>query len=330
MQFAHPGYLFLLTLLIPAIAWYIWKQSEAQASLQVSSTSAFQKLPRSWKEYLRHVDFALLCGAAAMTIVALARPQSSDSWSQSNTEGIDIVLSLDVSNSMHFEDFRPDRLEASKEVASQFVAGRPNDNIGLVLFGSESYTMCPMTSDHAVVANMINSVTFDLIDGGSTAIGDGLVTAVNRIRSGQAKSKVIILLTDGSNNSGDVSPKDAAQVAQAMGVRLYTIGVGSKGEFETTVGYDPFGRPVRQKVKADIDEETLKTMAQFTGGRYFRATNKSSLATIFDEIDKMEKTKMSVREFSRKEEEFLPFALAAIALLLLHVILRNTVLRNIP
>ena len=319
-----------MILLIPAIAWYIWKQSEAQASLQVSSTSAFQKLPRSWKEYLRHVNFALLCGAAALTIVALARPQSSDSWSQSNTEGIDIVLSLDVSNSMHFEDFRPDRLEASKEVASRFVAGRPNDNIGLVLFGSESYTMCPMTSDHAVVANMINSVTFDLIDGGSTAIGDGLVTAVNRIRSGQAKSKVIILLTDGSNNSGDVSPKDAAQVAHAMGVRLYTIGVGSKGEFETTVGYDPFGRPVRQKVKADIDEETLKTMAQFTGGRYFRATNKNSLAEIFDEIDKMEKTKMSVREFSRKEEEFLPFALAAIALLLLHVILRNTVLRNIP
>ena len=307
MQFANPGYLFLLILLIPAIAWYIWKQSEAQASLQVSSTSAFQKLPRSWKEYLRHVNFALLCGAAAMTIVALARPQSSDSWSQSNTEGIDIVL-----------------------VASRFVAGRPNDNIGLVLFGSESYTMCPMTSDHAVVSNMINSVTFDLIDGGSTAIGDGLVTAVNRIRSGQAKSKVIILLTDGSNNSGDVSPKDAAQVAHAMGVRLYTIGVGSKGEFETTVGYDPFGRPVRQKVKADIDEETLKAMAQFTGGRYFRATNKNSLSEIFDEIDKMEKTKMSVREFSRKDEEFLPFALAAIALLLLHVILRNTVLRNIP
>ena len=330
MQFANPGYLFLLILLIPAIAWYVWKQAEAQASLQVSSTSAFQKLPRSWKEYLRHADFALLCGAAALTIVALARPQSSDSWSQSNTEGIDIVLSLDVSNSMHFEDFRPDRLEASKEVASRFVAGRPNDNIGLVLFGSESYTMCPMTSDHAVVSNMINSVTFDLIDGGSTAIGDGLVTAVNRIRSGQAKSKVIILLTDGSNNSGDVSPKDAAQVAQAMGVRLYTIGVGSKGEFETTVGYDPFGRPVRQKVKADIDEETLKTMAQFTGGRYFRATNKNSLSEIFDEIDKMEKTKMSVREFSRKDEEFLPFALAAIVLLLLHVIIRNTVLRNIP
>lgn len=330
MQFANPGYLFLLILLLPAIAWYVWKQSKAQASLQVSTTSPFQKLPRSWKEYLRHVNFALLCGALALTIVALARPQSSDSWSQSNTEGIDIVLSLDVSNSMQFEDFRPNRLEASKDVASQFVAGRPNDNIGLVLFGKESYTMCPMTSDHAVVSNMINSVTFDLIDGGSTAIGDGLVTAVNRIRSGQAKSKVIILLTDGSNNSGDVSPKDAAQVAQAMGVRLYTIGVGSKGEFEATVGYDPFGRPVRQKMTADIDEETLKSMAQFTGGRYFRATNKSSLAEIFDEIDKMEKTKMSVREFSRRDEEFLPFVLFAILLLLIHVALRNTVLRNIP
>lgn len=330
MQFANPGYLFLLLLLLPVIAWYIWKQSEAQASLQVSTTSPFQRLPRSWKEYLRHVNFALLCGALALTIVVLARPQSSDSWSQSNTEGIDIVLSLDVSNSMQIEDFRPNRLEASKDVASHFVSGRPNDNIGLVLFGKESYTMCPMTSDHAVVGNMINSVTFDLIDGGSTAIGDGLVTAVNRIRSGQAKSKVVILLTDGSNNSGDVSPKDAARVAKAMDVRLYTIGVGSKGEFEVTVGYDPFGRPVKQKATADIDEETLKAMAQLTGGRYFRATNKSSLAEIFDDIDKMEKTKMSVREFSRKDEEFLPFALAAILLLLLHVVIRNTVLRNIP
>lgn len=330
MQFANPGYLFLLLLLLPIIAWYVWKQSEAQASLQVSTTSPFQRLPRSWKEYLRHVNFALLCGALALVIVVLARPQSSDSWSQSNTEGIDIVLSLDVSNSMQIEDFRPNRLEASKDVASHFVSGRPNDNIGLVLFGKESYTMCPMTSDHAVVGNMINSVTFDLIDGGSTAIGDGLVTAVNRIRSGQAKSKVVILLTDGSNNSGDVSPKDAARVAKAMDVRLYTIGVGSKGEFDVTVGYDPFGRPVKQKATADIDEETLKAMAQLTGGRYFRATNKSSLAEIFDDIDKMEKTKMSVREFSRKDEEFLPYALAAILLLLLHVVIRNTVLRNIP
>lgn len=330
MVFANPAILALLILLVPAIGWYIWKLSQAEASLQVSSTAAFARLPKSWKEYLRHVNFALLCAAFALVIVVLARPQSSDSWSQSNTEGIDIVVSLDVSNSMQLDDFKPNRLEASKDVAARFVTGRPNDNIGLVLFAKESYTMCPMTADHAVLANMINSVTFDLIDGGSTAVGDGLVTAVNRIRNGQAKSKVIILLTDGTNNSGDVAPKDAAQVAKAMDVRLYTIGVGSKGEFEAVVGYDPFGNPVRQKVQADIDEPTLKSMAQLTGGRYFRATDKSSLAEIFDEIDRMEKTKMSVREFSRKEEEYLPWLLAAIAFLLMHIVIKNTILKNLP
>lgn len=330
MVFANPAILALLILLVPAIGWYIWKLSQAEASLQVSSTAAFARLPKSWKEYLRHVNFALLCAAFALVIVVLARPQSSDSWSQSNTEGIDIVVSLDVSNSMQLDDFKPNRLEASKDVAARFVTGRPNDNIGLVLFAKESYTMCPMTSDHAVLANMINSVTFDLIDGGSTAVGDGLVTAVNRIRNGQAKSKVIILLTDGTNNSGDVAPKDAAQVAKAMDVRLYTIGVGSKGDFDAVVGYDPFGNPVRQKVQADIDEPTLKSMAQLTGGRYFRATDKSSLAEIFDEIDRMEKTKMSVREFSRKEEEYLPWLLAAIVFLLMHIVIKNTILKNIP
>ena len=231
---------------------------------------------------------------------------------------------------MQTSDFKPNRLEASKDVAMQFVAGRPNDNMGMVIFGKESFTLCPMTSDHAVLSNMIKSVDFDLIDGSQTAIGDGLVTAVNRIRNGQAKSKVIILLTDGSNNSGDVAPRDAASVAKAMNVRVYTIGVGSKGEIEQVVGYDPFGRPVTQKVKADIDEDVLQAMAQMTGGRYFRATNKSKLADIFDEIDQMEKTKMNIREFSRKEEEYLPFVLAALAFLLLHIIIKNTILRNIP
>lgn len=330
MQFANPEYLFLLILLVPAIAYYVWKQAHAQASLLVSTTNPFARLPRSWKEYLRHVNFALLMGALALVVMALARPQSSDSWSQSNTEGIDIVLSLDVSNSMNISDFKPNRLEASKDVAAKFVSGRPNDNIGMVIFGKESYTMCPMTSDHAVLANMINSVTFDLIDGSSTAIGDGLVTAVNRIRNGQAKSKVIILLTDGSNNAGDVSPRDAAHVAQAMGVRIYTIGVGSRGDIRVPVGTDLFGQTHYQTIKADIDEDALREMAQLGGGRYFRATDKSSLAQIFEDIDQLEKTKMSVREFSRKEEEFLPFVLTALLLLLLHVLIRNTVLRNLP
>lgn len=330
MVFENPSCLFLLLLLLPAIAYYIWKQKTAQASLQISTTQQFSRLPKSWKEYLRHINFVFLLASFALIIIVLARPQSSDSWSRTDTEGIDIVLSLDVSNSMQTSDFKPNRLEASKDVAMQFVAGRPNDNMGMVIFGKESFTLCPMTSDHAVLSNMIKSVDFDLIDGSQTAIGDGLVTAVNRIRNGQAKSKVIILLTDGSNNSGDVAPRDAASVAKAMNFRVYTIGVGSKGEIEQVVGYDPFGRPVTQKVKADIDEDVLQAMAQMTGGRYFRATNKSKLADIFDEIDQMEKTKMNIREFSRKEEEYLPFVLAALAFLLLHIIIKNTILRNIP
>lgn len=330
MTFANPAYLALLILLVPAIVFYVWRLPKSHASLQVSSTSAFARMPRSWKEYLLHVNFAFLITAFAMIIVVMARPQSTDSWSQSSTEGIDIVLTLDVSYSMQTQDFKPNRLEAAKEVASNFVAGRPNDNIGMVIFGKESYTLCPMTSDHAVLANMIHSLDFELIDGTMTAIGNGLVTGINRIRNGEAKSKVIILLTDGSNNAGDVSPNDAASVAQSLGLRVYTIGVGTDKEFEQVVGNDIFGRPIKQTVKPDLDEDLLRNIARTTGGRYFRATTKNKLSDIFEEIDQMEKTKMSVREFSRRDEEFLPFALAAIVLLLLHILLRQTILRNIP
>jgi Ca-activated chloride channel family protein len=331
MTFAHPGYLWLLICIPLAVAYYISRQRrKAEATLQMPTVAPFATLPRTYKEYLRHVNYAFLMGTLALLIVVMARPQSSDNWSQSSTEGIDIVLSLDVSYSMLTPDFKPNRVEAAKDVAAKFVAGRPNDNIGMVIFGKESYTLCPMTSDHAVLANMIQSVSTELIDGSSTAVGDGLVTAINRIKDGQAKSKTIILLTDGTNNAGDVAPRDAAEVARTMGVRLYTIGVGSRGEVEMVVGTDPFGRPVRQMVKADIDEDALRDMAQATGGRYFRATDKSSLISIFDDIDRMEKTKMSVREFSRKEEEYLPYAVAALLLLLLHVGLRCTLLRHIP
>lgn len=330
MTFASPGYLFLLIALVPAIAFYIWKQKRANATLQVPSLSPFAQLPRSWKEYLRHLNFALLLGAFALVVVVMARPQSSDSWSQSNTEGIDIVLSLDVSGSMQSADLKPNRLEAAKEVASKFVTGRSNDNIGMVVFGKESYTLCPMTSDHAVLSNMIHSLDFDIVDGSLTAIGNGLVTAINRIRNGEAKSKVIILLTDGSNNAGDVAPNDAASIAQALGIRVYTIGVGSDKEFEQVAGYDAFGRPIVQKIKPDLDENLLRSIARTTGGRYFRATSNASLSDTFEDIDKMEKSKLSVREYSRREEEFLPFALLALLLLMLHVILRNTILKNIP
>ncbi|MBR0036668.1 MAG: VWA domain-containing protein [Bacteroidales bacterium] len=330
MTFANPEYLILLVLLVPAIFFYVWRQKKANATLQVPSTRPFCQLPRSWKEYLRHVNFGLLLAAFASCIVVMARPQSSDSWSQSSTEGIDIVLTLDVSYSMQVQDFKPNRLEAAKDVAANFISGRPNDNIGMVVFGKESYTLCPMTSDHTVLANMEQGIDFNLIDGSLTAIGNGLVTALNRIRHGEAKSKVVILLTDGSNNAGDVSPNDAASVAQSLGIRVYTIGIGSDKEFEMTTGYDIFGRPVKQTVKPDLDEDLLKSMAKTTGGRYFRATSKTKLTEIFEEIDRMEKTKLSVREFSRKDEEFLPFALFAILSLLLHVLLRQTVLKNLP
>ena len=330
MTFANPGYLVLLILLIPAILFYIWKQKRAYATLQIPSVSPFAKVPKSWKEYLRHVNFALLLSAFTLVIIVMARPQSSDSWSQSSTEGIDIVLTMDVSYSMNTEDFKPNRLEAAKEVASNFVSGRPNDNIGMVIFGKESYTLCPMTSDHTVLANMVESISFDLVDGTQTAIGNGLVTGLNRIRHGEAKSKVVILLTDGSNNAGDVAPHDAAAVAQSLGIRVYTIGVGTDKDFEQVVGYDMFGLPIKQMVKPDLDEDLLRSIAGKTGGRYFRATSKDKLTSIFQEIDQMEKTKMSVRECRRREEEFLLYALAAIFLLMLHCLLRQTLLRSIP
>lgn len=330
MTFANPGYLFLLILLIPAVALYLWRLKRTHATLQVPSTMPFSRIPKSWKEYLLHVNFGLLLAAFSMVIVVMARPQSSDSWSQSNTEGIDIVLTMDVSYSMQTQDFKPNRLEAAKDVASEFVSGRPNDNIGMVIFGKESYTLCPMTSDHAVLSNMIQSIDFDMVDGTLTAIGNGLVTGLNRIRNGEARSKVVILLTDGSNNAGDVSPNDAAAVAQSLGIRVYTIGVGTDKEFEQTTGHDIFGRAIKQTIKPDLDEDLLRNIARTTGGRYFRATTKAKLTSIFEEIDQMEKTKISVREFSRREEELLPFALLAMVFLLLHIVLRQTVLRSIP
>ena len=329
MIFANPSYFYLLLLLIPAIIWYVWKQRGAQASLQVPATGAFSKMGRSYKVWLRHLNFALLLGVIALVIVVLARPQSTDSWSKSDTEGIDIVLTVDVSGSMLAADFKPNRVEAAKDVAAQFINGRPNDNIGLVIFAKESFTMCPMTTDHAVLLNMLNNVNTELIDGNGTAIGNGLATAINRIKDGQAKSKTIILLTDGTNNAGDVAPSTSAEIAKTYGIRVYTIGVGTEG-MAPYPAMTPYGTIVYQDMKVDIDEKTLKEMAAITGGKYFRATDKAKLKNIFKEIDQMEKTKISTREFSKKEECYLPFALGALLLLLIHILLRNTLLRSIP
>ncbi len=327
MVFANPLYLLLLLLLLPAIAWYIFKQKTAQASLQVSSTEAFKQMPTSYKAYMRHVRFLLRIVTLALLIVVLARPQSTDNWQKSSTEGIDIILSLDISTSMLARDFKPDRINAAKDVAAQFIVGRPNDNIGLVIFAGESFTMCPMTTDHAALLNLMKDVEPGMI-ADMTAIGSGIATAVNRMKDNDTKSKVIILLTDGTNNAGDISPITAAEIAQTFGIRVYTIGVGTNGTAPYPV-QTPYG--VRyQDVKVEIDEATLKQIATTTGGNYFRATDKENLVKIFEEIDQLEKTKIQVKEFSSKEEEYRIWALLALLALCLEFVLRHTLLRNIP
>ncbi len=327
MVFANPLYLLLLLLLIPAIVWYVLKQKNMQASLQVSTTLPFDRMPRSYKYYLRHANFVLRLLAVAFLIVALARPQSTDSWKSTSTEGVDIVLALDISGSMLARDFKPNRVEAAKDVASQFVAGREFDNIGLVVFAGESFTMCPMTTDHAVLLNLMKDVECGMIDDG-TAIGDGLATAINRIKDGPAKSKTIILLTDGTNNAGDIAPATAAQIAKSLGIRVYTVGVGSKGMADMPM-QTPYGI-IYQPVKVEMDEETLRQIAHTTDAEYFRATDKGALQTIFEEIDKMEKTKLSVKEFSVREEEYALWAMLALLCLLANIVLRQTILKNIP
>ena len=327
MIFANPAYLWLLSLIIPLIVWYILKQHKSDATIEVSTTIPFDKLPKSYKYYLRHVCFGLRVLALAALIVAIARPQLNNSWSNKSTEGIDIVMALDISTSMLARDFSPNRVEAAKDVASQFISGRPYDNIGLVIFAGESFTMCPMTVDHAVLLNLLKTVECGMLED-RTAIGDGLATAINRIKDGPAKSKTIILLTDGTNNAGDIAPVTAAEIAATFGVRVYTIGVGTQGEALYPV-QTPYG-VTYQPYPVEIDETTLRNIAQKTGGEYFRATDKGALKDIFEEIDKLEKTKLSITQFNKKEEVFMPWILLAFVLLCIDIILRNTILKNIP
>ena len=328
MIFANPHYLYLLLLLIPLAAWYILKQRKKQATLQVSTMQAFDtKSATTIKVYLRHLPFVLRMVAVAVIIVILARPQSTDNWENRSTEGIDIMLVMDISGSMLAEDLKPNRIEASKDVAAAFISGRPNDNIGLVVFSGESFTQCPLTTDHAVLLNLFKDIHSGMIEDG-TAIGLGIANAVNRIKDSQAKSRVIILLTDGTNNAGEISPITAAEIAHTFGLRIYAIGVGTYGEAlipeQTPYGVERRNRPVV------IDESTLKQIASITGGQYFRATDNSSLKSIYGEIDRMEKTKISVQQYSKKQEEYMSWALLVFALLLFELLLRNTLLRNIP
>lgn len=327
MIFANIEYLFLLLLLLPYIAWYVLKRKKTEPTMQVSTTRMYMQAPKSWKIYLLHAPFVLRILAFVMIILVLARPQTTDNWQNTEIEGIDIMLAVDVSTSMLAEDLKPNRLEAAKEVAAEFINGRPNDNIGITLFAGESFTQCPLTVDHAVLLNLIKDTKCGLIEDG-TAVGMGIANAVTRLKDSKAKSKVIILLTDGTNNRGDISPLTAAEIAKTYGIRVYTIGVGTNG----TAPYPyPVGGSVQYiNMPVEIDEKTLTQIAGITEGNYYRATSNSKLKEVYEEIDKLEKTKLNVKQYSKREEEYQWFALAAFLCVLLEVLLRNSILKKIP
>lgn len=325
--FAYPKILFLLILVIPMVVWYIMKLKSA-SSVQVSSIKSVEDLPVSYKEILSHILFGLRMMVFSLLVFALARPQSSNSWENVTTQGIDIVLALDISSSMLAQDLRPDRLEASKDVAIEFISGRPDDRIGLVVFSGESFTQCPLTTDHSVLINLFKNIKSGMIEDG-TAIGVGLANAVKRLKDSDAISKVVILLTDGVNNQGAINPITAAELAKTFGIRVYTVGVGTEGTAKYPA-QDMFGRTRMISMEVEIDEETLQQISDITDGKYFRATDNNKLRQIYQEIDLLEKSKINVKEFSRKEEEYLPFVLAAVILLLFDFFIRKTILRSIP
>ena len=332
MEFANKEYLFLLLLAIPYIIWYVMYRKKSEPTMRMSDTFVFRYAPKSLKVRLMPLQMLLRLTAFTFLVLALARPQTSNSWKNRQTEGIDIMLAIDVSTSMLAEDLKPNRLEAAKMVAAEFISGRPDDNIGLTIFAGESFTQCPMTTDHTSLLNLLQNVRADIAARGlisdGTAIGMGLANAVGRLKASKAKSKVVILLTDGSNNMGDISPMTAAEIAQSLGIRVYTIGVG-------TNKVAPYPMPVAGGVQyvnmpVEIDTKTLSEIAQTTQGDFYRATNNNELKKIYKEIDQLEKSKMSVKKFKKKFDAFPPFVMAAALALLLELLLSITIFRRIP
>ena len=332
MEFANREYLFLLLLIIPYIVWYAMFRKKSEPTIRMADTFAFRHAPRSWKVMFMPVQLLLRLLAFIMLVLALARPQTHNSWKNETVEGIDIMLAMDVSTSMLAEDLEPNRIEAAKKVAAEFIADRPNDNIGLTIFAGEAFTQCPMTIDHASLLSLLQNVRTDIAARGliedGTAIGMGLASAVSRLKDSQAKSRVIILLTDGSNNRGDISPMTAAEIAQSLGIRVYTIGVGTNGtaRYPLMVG----NRVQYVQIPVEIDTETLKNIAQTTKGNFYRAKNEEELREIYHAIDQLEKSKIDVQRYSRRYEAYQQFALVAIIVLVLELLFRITIFRRIP
>lgn len=329
MEFANPKLLWLLVTIPLLIAYYVWRNRQGGASIIISSTDSLRMAPRTIRYYLRHLPIALRIAALALLIVAVARPQSIEQESKTTSEGIDIVLALDISGSMLARDFKPDRLAAAKEVASQFITTRTGDRIGLVVFAGEAFTQSPLTTDQATLQTLLGRIQSGVIEDG-TAIGNGLATALNRLRESGSKSKVVILLTDGVNNQGQISPLTVADIAKELGVKVYTIGVGRNGTAPYPI-FDERGRQVQViTTKVEIDEKVLREIADKTGGKYFRATDKLSLIETYNEINQMEKSRIERVEMTRTNEEYLPFVLWALALLIIEFVVRHILLKRIP
>lgn len=327
LYFEYPGVLYLELVLVPLLALYLWREwKQRRPSLTVATVLPFQGRKHQWKRYLRHIPFVLRMVAVAAIVAAIARPRSSSTFQQVDTEGIDIVLAMDISTSMLARDFVPDRIGAAKDIAIQFIAERPSDRIGLVVFAGESFTQSPLTTDRATLINLMKEIECGLIEDG-TAIGNGLATAVSRLKDSDAPSRVVILLTDGVNNRGEITPAMAAEIAQTYGVRVYTIGVGKRGQAPYPV-MTPFGVQV-MNVDVEIDEDLLRQIAEQTGGTYFRATDNTKLREIYAQINEMEKSRTTVDSFPIYEEYFMKFAWIALAALLLEVILRLMMARRI-
>jgi len=326
IEFSQPAFFGLFVLVPLLIYWELRKSGKAQGTVLVSTIRPFAGL-RSWKNMLRPLPFILRMLALCCLIIALARPQTRYDEQLVNGEGIDIVLCLDISGSMLAQDFTPNRMEAAKNVAGECIDHRPTDRIGLVIFSGESFTMCPLTSDRNVLKTQLYNVQSGLLEDG-TAIGSGLATGVDRLRNSPSKSKVIILLTDGENNGGLIDPNTAKEIAKSIGVRVYTIGMGTEGYAQVPVQTP--GGVVLQREKVNIDEKLLTQIAKETGGQYYRATDNESLKNIYSEIDRLERSKIEVTAIRRFNEQFFPFALAAALLLLLELTLRWTVFRKFP
>lgn len=327
IRYENPQMLWLLLVLVPMIGYYIFRTYQGRASVQISSIGGVVTR-HTYRYYLRHIPFLIRMCVVALLVVTIARPQTSEDKTNVNAEGIDIVMALDISGSMLARDFQPDRITAAKEITSQFVIERPTDRIGLVVFAGEAFTQSPLTTDHVSLVNLLNEIQSGMIQDG-TAIGNGLATAVNRLKESKAPSKVIVLLTDGVNNSGQIDPMSAADIAVEYGLRVYTIGVGTEG-VAPYPAYDAWGNMTYQMSKVEIDEKLLTEIADKTGGRYFRATDNTKLAAIYSEINKLEKAKVEVENFTKYSEAYHLFLLLAIALLALELVCRYVIFRQIP